>query len=113
MGLLVWDWYPCLWGVEGRGVSVARWGPPFWGGVGWSAISFVSSFGWVTVTVLSALCARLSPRKLCNCVVFADACDHGLDVGVRVAEDEGVINVYDDVRCYGCGDLVEEAVVEL
>ncbi len=45
--------------------------------------------------------------------MFADASDNGFDVGVRVAEDEGVINVYDDVRCFGCGDLVEDAVVEL
>jgi hypothetical protein len=45
--------------------------------------------------------------------VFADACDHGLDVGVRVAEDEGVVNVYNDVRCFDGGDLVEKAVVEL
>ncbi len=43
----------------------------------------------------------------------ADACDHGLDVGVRVAEDEGVVDVYDDVRCVSCGDFVKEAVVEL
>jgi hypothetical protein len=60
MGLLVWGWDPCPWGVVGGppregcfGCAVI--GPPFWG---------VSSFGWVTVTVLSSLCARLSPKKL-------------------------------------------------
>ena len=97
MGLLVWGWDLCLWGVDGRGVSVARLlGRLFWGG--WSANSFVSSFGWVTVTVLSSLCLRLSPRKLValrSSVTACDASDHGFDVGVRVAEDEGVVNVYD------------------
>ena len=63
MGLLVWGWDPCLWRVEGRVFRIRDYWALLSGG-GWSANSFVSSFGWVTVTVLSALCARLSPRKL-------------------------------------------------
>ena len=39
--------------------------------------------------------------------MVADAGDDGIDVGLRVAEDESVVNVYDYVRCFGCSCSVE------
>jgi hypothetical protein len=33
---------------------------------------------------------------------------HGVDVGLQVAEDEGIIDVYDDICCFGGIDAIEE-----
>ena len=33
-------------------------------------------------------------------------------MGLRVAEDESVVDVYDDICCFGVIDAVEEAIIE-
>ena len=40
-------------------------------------------------------------------VVLADVDDDGVDVCLLVAEDEGVIDVDDDVRCLSRGDAIK------
>jgi hypothetical protein len=40
--------------------------------------------------------------------MFADVGYLGVDVGLRVAEDESVVDVYDDI----CIDAIEEAISE-
>ena len=64
------------------------------------------------VTVPSALCARLSPRKLVAFIVLSDIGDGVIDVVLRVTEDKGVVDVNNDVRCLRGVDAVKEAVVE-
>ena len=58
------------------------------------------------VTVPSSLCARFSPSFAIedDFVVLADVGDDGIDVGLRVAEDEGAD---DDVRCLSRGDAIK------
>jgi hypothetical protein len=44
--------------------------------------------------------------------MFTDIGYHGVDVGLRVAEDESVIDVCDDICCFGGFDAVGEAIIE-
>ena len=46
-------------------------------------------------------------------VVLADSGDEGVEVIWVTGEDEGVVDVYDDVCCLGWGNTIEEALVEL
>ena len=46
-------------------------------------------------------------------VMSADTGDYLVDVRLSVTEDEGVVNIYDYVRCLGRGASIEEAVVKL
>jgi hypothetical protein len=44
--------------------------------------------------------------------VLADVGDNSVDVGLRIAEDKGVVDTDDDVRGLSCGDAIKQAVVE-
>ncbi len=44
--------------------------------------------------------------------MVANAGDDSVDIDSRVAEDECVVNVYDDVHCFYCSGAVELAVIE-
>ena len=40
-------------------------------------------------------------------IVLGDVGDDGVDIGLRVAKDEGVVDVDDDVRCLSRGDAIK------
>ena len=44
--------------------------------------------------------------------MFAYVGYHGVDVGLSVAEDEDVVDVYDEICFFGWIDAIEEAIVE-
>ncbi len=47
-----------------------------------------------------------------NFIILSDVGYHCVDVGLRVAEDESVVDVYDDICCFRVIDAVEEAIIE-
>jgi len=90
-------------GIFARGVECEELCEEFWLGYGDSTVCIVCE-------VESEEAGGLAIQGYF--VVLADVGDDSVDVGLRVAEDKGVVDVNDDVRCLSGGDAIKQAVVE-